>query len=199
MYLIHILIKNEMTNDLTDDELDNILLSNEYSVRQVKDPVKAEKPLDLKHLSKKKRKYTKKKGAKKPGRPTIWTKEKIANNKARRKAVARAKAHVKRENEKQNKLLLAQPFTDTEKRMAISDVIDDKKALKDNLLNERNEEIRLRENIDFTPVCDHVDKFVYINTEGYFVSSCIFCSRSRSWIPYDWDVYFTKTKKLMGD
>jgi len=195
-----------MTNELTDDELDNILLSNDHSVRQIKDPSQKKESLDLSHLTgkkkkkkTKKRKYTKKKDSKNPGRPLIWTKEKIAAEKAKKKIVHLAKRKLKKENETQNKILLNRPFSKAEQKRSVAEIVEHRDQIKKDLLDERNEEISLRDNTNFTPVCNHIDRFTHIDTAGHFVSSCIYCSRSKIWEPVDWDRYWTKTKKIIKE
>jgi len=183
----------------TDKELEDILLSDDTPTRQVKDPTSNEPTLDLKHLSKKKGptklKRNKSKGKKKQGRPVIWTPEKKAKDLAERKVKSQQKREKKKHLEQLTKLSLNQSFNPAERKRLTNAVQKSKEDLENDILQRREEEKRIQGVTDFTPICNHIDKFSYIDMAGYFVSACMYCSRSKKWDPKKWDVYWSKTKK----
>ena len=189
----------------TDDELNHLLLTDDTKpVRQVKDTKSEEPELDLKHLSKKKKPVKLKRKNKKPkkekkketrGRPRIWTDEKKAKDLAKRNAKAKEKREAKKEIAQLTKIALNQNFGPAEQKRTYDRVKMEKQALQEEMLKQRETEQRIQSMTTFEQDCNHFDKFSHINMAGYFISTCIHCSRSKTWDPREWSHYWSGVKR----
>jgi len=200
----------ENNEDIPSDfELEDIFLSGggeqpKPVKRQIKDPKSKKKDTSLDHLIKLKRtnkkkdsKVSKKEKTKKPiGRPRIWTKEKIAAQKAEKKAEALQKREFKKELEKLTKLSLNQGFGEAERHRVAKKAIKNKEEIENEFASKKRQisklkQVRIRENN-----CEHLDKISYIHPKSGLVhSACVHCSRTKEWDPSGWRQYLSKVKQ----
>jgi len=185
--------ENDDDNNLTDDELNELLLSDE-PVRTIKDPNQSKDESNLNHLIKKK-KVKKPESEKKPsGRKIKWTEEKILEDKNRKKEEAQIRRDNRKLQERINKLTLNQGYGDAERYNVSEQLKVHKKLIEDELLKQREKEKEINDCILFKCTCECIDKFSYIDPRGYIISECMYCSRKREWDPVSWERYWYKTK-----
>ena len=201
------IMATDPNNDFpSDDELTNILLSEEPT-RQVKDPFSQKnpdidlshlgrkKPVKLKRLNKKPKNLKKSKNVtddtKKPrGRPLQWTPEKKEAELKKRKAKSAEKREQLKELAQLTKLSLNQSFGPAERQRIATTAKQVKEKVQNEIVLQRETQQKIQDVTNFTPICEHEDKFTHSDDKGYFVSACIHCSRSKEWDPREWNMYW---------
>lgn len=131
---------------------------------------------------------------KKKGRKKIWTDEKIAQLKADKKAAATLKRKEKQEKEQREKLLLKQPVNKAERKRIINEILKTQKNVEEEIVEKRNQKLKLNNILSFELKCNHLDTFSYMN-ENLIVTICKYCSREKKWDPKEWEPYMRAHRK----